>query len=453
MALIAQLILLVLCALMFVVNRRYKFAILILSTICFSFIVLTFIPFGGARYVLSECFILSEIPFIVTHLRNLRKSIIWKVLVVALIAIIIQMATSPHYNSDVQNMIRMLIMDFIAKYLVLAYAFICIAVDKDLRPALKVSFYGLLVLTIFGVLNYISGSAIFINEIGSRMETNDITELLGDKFTYSDRFRVQAMFMNPFDYGYICIVLAIFHGWGYVKGHLSKFCFYTSMVCCIFGIVTCGCRTVIICALLAYVVYLLLGENLKKRSQYFLSICIIGLISYSTIPYVKDRVDLTLSVFETESDYGGSSVDMRTLQYATVLKYIDGYELFGRGKDFFQIDLGFSEGRAGLVDIDLHGLEGVIMVKLLEGGVVGVILYLVIFITLLFYIWKYRRVDRQLFALSFALCVAYFSFANMTGELLSVFPTLLVLGGFLSILYNKEKKLNSEYNMGIVMGK
>ncbi len=441
MALVARLILFVLCALMFVVNRRYKFALLILSTICFSFVVLPFIPFGGGKYVLSECFIMSELPFIIRHLRNIRSSIIWKVLVVVLIFIIICIVTSPHYNSDVNNMLRILITDFIAKYLALAYAFICIAREKDLEPALKVSFYGLLVLTIFGVLNYISKSAIFINENGSGIETNDITELLGDKFIYSDRFRVQSMFINPFDYGYICIVLAILHVWGYLKGQLSKSRFNISMACCIFGIVTCGCRTVIICALLSYMVFLLLGERMKKRVQYFLLICTIGLISYSNIPYVKDKVDSTLTAFDMESDYGGSSIEMRTLQYATVLKYIDGYEWFGRGKDFFQIDLGFSEGKSGLVDRDLYGLEGVLMKLLLESGYVGVALYILIYCILFYYSYKYRKVDRQQASLSISLLVAYLSFANMTGELQSVFPTLLVLGALLSILYNKERYL------------
>ncbi len=439
MAFFTRLILVILCALMFVVNRRYKFAILVLSTICFCFVVLPYIPFGGGKYVLSNCFIISELPFIVRHLRNIKKSIIWKVLVIVLISIIIQIINSPHYNDSLTNVVRIFLMDFFAKYLALGYAFVCIVSERDLRPTMKVSFYGLLILTAFGILNYVTGVADFINALGAGMKTNDVTELLGEKFTYSDRFRVQAMFFNPFDYGYICIVLTILVGGGYLYGLISKTRLYIVIACCVFGIFTCGCRTVIVCALLAYVTYLLFGERLKKRAQYFLLICIIGLISYSTIPYVKDKVDSTLTAFETDADYGGSSIEMRAIQYATVLKYVDGYEMFGRGKGFFQIDLGWEYGKRGLKDEDLWGLEGVFMGLILESGIVGVTLYLLIYYILFYYSYKYRRVDRRQASLSLALLIAYFSFANMTGELQSVFPTLLVAGSFLSILYNKDR--------------
>ncbi len=440
MAFIARLILVILCALMFVVSRRYKFAILILSTICFGFVVLPFVPFGGGKYVLSECFIVSEFPFIIRHLRNLRKSIIWKVCVIVFISIVVQIVNSPHYNSDVTNILRIVIIEFIAKYLALGYAFVCIANERDLRTTIKVSFYGLLVLTLFAFINYITGSADFINELGKGFAFNDVYEALGYTYTYSDRFRVQAMFFNPFDYGYICVVLAILlGGGGYLCGLLSKTRFYISIVCCLFGIFTCGCRTLMVCSFLALVSYLLFGVKLRKRVQYLLCLFVVCVMAYSSIPYVRDKVDSTLTVFETESDYEGSSIEKRTIQYATVLKYVEGHLWFGRGRDFFQIELGWQYGQSGRQDEDLLGLEGVFLQLLLESGIVGTILYLMVYGILFYYSYKYLKIDRQQASLALALLVAYFSFANMTGELQSVFPTLLVLGSFLSILNKKEK--------------
>lgn len=37
----------------------------------------------------------------------------------------------------------------------------------------------------------------------------DASDMSGSYYTDSDRFRVQAMFPNPFDYGYICLMVLV----------------------------------------------------------------------------------------------------------------------------------------------------------------------------------------------------------------------------------------------------
>lgn len=60
MQILAQLALIVLCLLMFRVERKYKLAILLLSAICFNCVRIYAIPFGLSTYVLCFSFILSE---------------------------------------------------------------------------------------------------------------------------------------------------------------------------------------------------------------------------------------------------------------------------------------------------------------------------------------------------------------------------------------------------------
>ena len=102
-------------------------------------------------------------------------------------------------------------------------------------------------ITLFALFNYVAKSAFFVNEMYRGMALTDVMQDTGNKFTYSERFRVQAMFFNPFDYGYICILLLLFNWYGYIKSFISKKRFYMIIGCCLYGIITCGCRTIMLC--------------------------------------------------------------------------------------------------------------------------------------------------------------------------------------------------------------
>ena len=431
---------------MFKVSREYKVAILLLSTICFNAIVLNYIPFGKAQYILSHCFILSEIPYIRQHIKMLKKTIIYLLLLIVIIATIVLLINSPHYNNNLINIIRLFIMELTGKYFVICYAFISIFSLNNMKPILKVSYYGLLMLTAFGILNLITSRAWFIDTIGAHMTVAENMQDLGGKFTHSSRFRVQAMFFNPFDYGYICILLLLLQLWGYVKKLVSKRQFYISVACCIFGVLFCGCRTNILCCAIGIIVFVYYAYSVKQWVKYAVIVFFMCLIAYSSIPVIQEKVDQTMTAFDTNSQYSGSSIDMRILQYTAVLYHIRGHELFGRGLGFFNIDMGWGEGQLStLVDKDLWGLEGVVMSYLLERGVIGLLLYFAFYIILLYFLYRHRLVDKQTAAFGLSIVFAYLAFANMTGELSSVFPTLLLTGCCIKLLYQQTafNKMNN----------
>jgi O-antigen ligase len=137
---------------------------------------------------------------------------------------------------------------------------------------------------------------------------------------------------------------------------------------------------------------------------------------------------------------GGSNIEMRSIQTATVLSYIEDTPLFGRGVHYFNKDLGWGEGGfKTLKDSRLYGIEGVYMKYLLERGFVGYFLYLLICFFLLFYIVRHRSTNKRLTGLGISVFVLYTLFAHMTGELGSVFPTLLVLGCIIGTIENRNK--------------
>lgn len=443
---ITQLFLFILCCLMFKVSREYKVAILLLSTICLDAVVLNFVPFGGSHYILSHCFILSEIPYIRQHIKTLKKTIIYPLLLIAIIAAIVLLINSPHYNNNLTNTLRLFITELTGKYFAICYAFISIRSMDNMKPVLKVSYYGLLILTAFGVLNFVTGRAWFIDTIGAHMTVAENWQDLGGKFTNSERFRVQAMFFNPFNYGYICILLLLLQLWGYVKKLVSKQQFYISVVCSIFGVLFCGCRTNILCCAIGIVVFVYYAYSMKQWIRYAIVGFFLCIIAYSTVPIIQEKVDQTLTAFDANSQTSGSSIDMRLLQYTAVLYHIRDHELFGRGLGFFNIDMGWGEAQmASLVDKDLYGLEGVVMSYLLERGIIGLLLYLAFYATILYFLYRHRVIDKQTSAFGLSLVFAYLAFANMTGELNSVFPTLLLIGCCIKLLRIYKVQKREEY--------
>ena len=264
---------------------------------------------------------------------------------------------------------------------------------------------GLLVLTLFALFNHVTKSAFFINEMYRGMALTDVMQDAGNNYTYSERFRVQAMFFNPFDYGYICILLLLFTWYGYIKSFISKKRFYMIIGCCLYGIIACGCRTNMLCCLIGVFVYVLFAFDLKKRTKYFAVCSLLGIILFSSIPFLQEKANEILSIFDTNSSMSGSSIGMRVLQYTAVMNHVRDHFLLGRGLDYFLIDMGWREGKQYLVDQDLFGLEGVLMNYLLERGFLGVCFYLFFYVYVLYFFYKHKSVDKNISALGISILV------------------------------------------------
>lgn len=431
---------LVCCLLMFIVKRKYKIGIMLLGTMCFTVVRLN-LPFQMANSIIAACFIISEIPHLKTLINEAKGTIVWKLAGLATIMTIVTIIFSPHLRTF--NEIRYFLQGYLFFYYFgLIYSFWCFKDDVSLKPTLKITFAGLIVLTILGIINYITKSADFVTimEAGWK-DDSSLTVDVGERFAESDRFRVMAMFENPFDYGYICVMMLLLHLYGLTRQLESKLVFGVITACSVFGIITCGSRTVIFCTLIGISVFTLLAFRAKKSIRAILLLLFIIPIAYQTVPPFQELMDNTFTMFDKSSKFEGSSVEMRTLQYATVFYYIQDSPFFGCGYNYFNEDLGWGQGRKYLKDSRLEGLEGVIMSYLLERGIVGLLLYLTFWISLIVYMFKNRNISKPTTALGLAILATYLSFANMTGELLSVYPTLLIMGFCIKVIRNKKKEV------------
>lgn len=431
------------CLLMFTLRREYKVGLLFLGTMIFTPV---YFPWGPIRYandILLVSFLLSELRNIHFYIRNLRSTLLWKLMGIVIVLSVITLLNSPHLRSIGE--IRVFLQsELLFKYFTICYSFIICRETLDISKLLKISSIGILVLTLFGVYNYINTSSDVLSVLMEGMTGGVVEEGedIGEKFVDLDRYRVQALFANPFDYGYICVLTFLFHLYAFTCKMETKKVFVLVTLCCSFGIILCGCRTILFVFVISFIVYCLMVFKIKKFIGVLMIGVVITLISIPYIPALEEKVNYMFSVFDKNSEVGGSSLEMRSIQYAAVLSHVADKPVFGCGYRYFNIDLGWAEGKKYLKDERLAGLEGVHLSYILERGLLGFAIYLLFYILILTYFWKLRRINKYVSGLGISILVAYISFSFMTGELRSVYPTLLLSGMAIALMEIKKKQLS-----------
>lgn len=72
---------------------------------------------------------------------------------------------------------------------------------------------------------------------------------------------------------------------------------------------------------------------------------------------------------------------------------------------------------------------------LLERGIIGLFSWAIFYVVILYKAFQYRKKDNLTAGICVTTIVVYLCFSNMTGELNSVFPTLLLVGCLFALLY------------------
>lgn len=431
-------------------RRDIKISIVMVCTMLLSMIYLSPTT-TSVRNICILCFCLSELRYLKSDFGILKRTIVGKTLLIVLISHVISYFSSPHLFGNAAGT-KDLIVEIVSCDFLIAYSYLSFRKRKDLGLFYKVLFGCLVILTFFAIVNFLFMRADFVNYAAqnSRIEMGNI----GDKYSDGEgRFRVQAMFTNPFDYGYLCLVCLGLELYAFLRKIQKKKYSYIAFFCCLFGIFTCGCRTVIVCFFIGLLCLLLLlfSKNYKKISYAILGVFVL-LLLYNTVPVIQNKIDMTFTAFTDKKGdkVGGSNLNMRQQQINAVFFHIKDNLLLGRGVGYFRNDLGFDGTLASIKDGRLMALEGVYMVYLLERGFVGLSLWILYYLILLLKFYKMRMYERYSSGIGITVIVMYISFGCMTGQLLSLYPTLLSLGVFMKICYaNKKRKKTQLVRIGI----
>ena len=435
MKIVAIIVTLVCCCLMFYVKREWKAAMLVMGAMTLTVVSVPGVPLHKANFLLQATFLLSEWNQLRQHAKKFWR-MPYLVGLLLLVSFSELLATLTSQYTGIAETIKS---ELLFKYFALAYAFWAVRNEKSLKPILQVSLYCLIVLTVFGVLNYIDKSAMFVNALTEgRASTAHDGVALGDVYTESTRFRVQSMFRLPFDYGYICAAILLLHLHGWHRHLESNRAFVIAFVCCSFGILMCGCRIVWVGAIFSLFCYSMWVFHLNRNVMYGMIAMILMIMSYYTIPAVEDKVNKVTDVFVEDSETKGSSIQMRMTQYAYVLMYVEGHEWLGLGKGYWAYS--YAKDRRSAEGI--YGVESVFLQYLLERGIIGLVLWAAFYTVIFLYFWRNRKRRKKLTGLGVSILSLYLFFSIGTGELGSVYPTMLLLGFVIkAIEYQKLKKL------------
>ena len=420
MKIVAIIVTLVCCGLMFYVKREWKAALLVMGAMTLTVVKIPGIPLHNANFLLQAAFLLSEWKKLSLHLKKLRYTpFLWKSLLLVSFSALLAALTSPY--TGIKETIKS---ELLFQYFALVYAFWAVKDEKSLKTILRISIYCLIMLTVFGAINYITKSADFVNAVteGRTSMYGDVA--LGDFYTESSRFRVQSMFQYAFDYGYICAAILLLHLHGWYRHLESKKEFIIAIACCIFGILTCECRIVWVSVLLSIACYYMWSFKLGRIVMFGIFTVILMIISYNTIPAVEEDVNKVTDIFAEKNEVEGSSIEMRMAQYAYVLIYTEGNEWLGLGKGYWFYSYTVDPDSIR----DLLGIESVILQKLLEQGIIGLVLWATFYTIIFLYFWRNRKRRKELTGLGASILSLYLFFSTGTGELGSVYPTLLLLG-------------------------
>lgn len=421
MRIVAIIVTLVCCGLMFCVKREWKAAMLVLGAMTLTLVEIPGVPLRKANLLLQVAFLLSEWRNLSLLFKRLRHTpYLRPALLTVTFSALLAAWTSPY--TSIKETIEY---ELLFKYFAIGYVFWAVKDEKSLKPVLRISLYCLIVLTFFGVLNYIDKSAVFVNAV-TEGKTNAINEdvALGDVFTESDRFRVQSMFMYSFDYGFICAAILLLHLHGWYQCLESNRAFMIAIACCSFGVLICGCRTVWMSAALSIACYYLWTFQLNRFVIYGMIAVMLLILSYNTVPAVEEKVNQVTDIFVENSETSGSSIQLRMSQYMYVAIEIEGQEWLGLGKGYWEyMHTKDPESISGL-----YGVESVILQTLLEQGIIGLALWAAFYYIIFCYFRRNRKRRRKLTGLGVGILSLYIAFSIGTGELGAVYPTMLLLG-------------------------
>ena len=404
---------------MFVLPRSYKVGIMMVSYLLFS---LVFFPGVSAMTLTAIFFFASETAQYRTWIFHLKNDyrVRWYFLS-SLLLILFTCIISPHLH-DTKDLLKFLIDEGIGKFAIFFVGLFAVTDKIDFLDSYKVIFYTMIIVSIFALINILLRYSPYVDALYP-------TSTVIYDFKSTSRFRVQSTFLNPFDYGLACILFILLSGYLFIKKNIDKPIFIIAMLCGLLGIVSCGCRTIFAVLIISSVLSMII--IFKSKVTRLLIIVLMAAfmgIFYVISPSARKMIDMSATMFDSETTVEGSSIEGRQIQTAAVFMEIKDSPLLGKGYYYFTKDIGWSEdGTLSSSNRDLLGLEGVYMNYLLERGIIGFLLYLII-IGAIFWMFVRNRSDRILKAFGLSIFTTYFLYSFMTGELLSYQPSMLLEG-------------------------
>lgn len=216
--------------------------------------------------------------------------------------------------------------------------------------------------------------------------------------------RITSVFVHPMQFG-------LFLGLSFVfvfsqKDSLNKIIFYSMFAIIGVDCIVCGVRSVLAGLAIAIVFYFMFSRNFK----YMVFAAIIGIIGMQIIEQIPE-LSLYIESFTSKSSSTivGSSLDMRLDQLQGCFREIADSFVFGKGFGWTQYYMSLHESHPIML-----AFESLIFVVLCNSGLVGVILW--IYMTLSIMKYNIVATTQNNASILNALMFFYLGYSSITGE-------------------------------------
>lgn len=246
---------------------------------------------------------------------------------------------------------------------------------------LKIIIVVSLIVNIYGIFNFISNTNPFIDYFESSSHRKLIS--IYDEIEYRFGFnRAQSTFNHPMVYGAYNVFIFMLSLAVFLQKKNKLNYNILAMVLAIIGIFITNSRSPIIFLFISTAYFFMISNIIRKKVFQLLPLMVlISTVLYITVPFVGDLINGILN----PDSAGGSTLDMRVVQFFASLYYFNQFPLsgFGLGK--------VRELNLTRIDTELHGIESFLFQIMIDGGIVGIIAYSILFVGIFMAVKKLGR--------------------------------------------------------------
>lgn len=259
-----------------------------------------------------------------------------------------------------------------------------------------------------------------------------------NSYLFGGRTRIASTWSHPISYGFICCVF--FFVCLSAKHWIGKK-YKLLLLILLFSIIFCGSRTVLLCFLLMGACYIVTTFKTSKQIQYFLIIISVGLLSTIFIPPITDKMESLVETIQGKDTTSGSSLDMREMQLEASLAIMSEFPMTGGGLDYAREVMGFGTDTWNReYREELQGLESIAYTILIERGIVGIVIEIMMIYFILLYALRRRKCDRVDAGMVLTLEIGFVIFALSTSTLDSWLITMFFIGYYMYMIHQSEHK-------------
>ncbi|MEA5428592.1 O-antigen ligase family protein [Arcicella lustrica] len=277
---------------------------------------------------------------------------------------------------------------------------------------------------IYGLFCRVTHSNPYIDIISQSFRLRNISK---DYMTGLDgRFRISSFTFHPYFYGIFLVFILFFVIYSVIneKKIIKKYILYCLIALILLNIFLTDSRTILLILVLGISILIVVLTN--KRNVYKLFIAILFLIiALIQIPFMADKADAIVDIFLSGgTKVEGSNINLREVQFILSLGYFYKSPIFGNGLNYIYENMGFAVDVSDrLTDSDLYAFESHVYILMIEQGIIGIFIYLLLFISvLLYHIKSYIIIkdnSRYFVLVNMILVFCYFIFIIATGTISS----------------------------------